>query len=152
MAPFGSIEERILEARYRAADRRIEAEKAAELAQHEAEERQRRWLVLMDRAAERLHHDQRATQLREQACGWHEADQIRRYCDAAEAKYADREDTIAWLAWARAHADRQDPLAHPPLTPELSEVTFEELEPYFPDGWSARGPDHGRPTGHHRAW
>lgn len=48
-------------------------------------------------------------------------------------------DTIEWLAWARAHVDRQDPLAHPPITPELSEVTLEELEPYFPDGWSANG-------------
>jgi hypothetical protein len=149
---FREIEERILEARHRAEDRRIEAEKAAQLVRLEAEERQRRWLVLMDRAAERLLHDHRATQLRKQVGGWHEADQIRRYCDAAEAKYGDRDATIAWLAWARAHAERQDPLAHPLLTPELYEVTLEELEPYFPDGWSARGPDQGRPSSHHPAW
>lgn len=81
---FREIEERILEAQHRAEDRCIEAEKAAEIARREAEERKRRWVVLMDRAAERLVHDHRAAQLRKQACAWYEADQIRGYCDAAE--------------------------------------------------------------------
>ena len=99
----------------------------------------------MDRAAERLLHDHRVEQLHKEACDWEEADRIRRYCDAAEAKYGDRADTIEWLAWARSHADAQDPLAHPPSMPELSEVTLQELELYLPDGWSTRGPDHGQP-------
>ncbi|HEX3511961.1 MAG TPA: hypothetical protein VHT27_12770 [Solirubrobacteraceae bacterium] len=149
---FREIEERILEAQYRAEDRRIEAEKAAEVARREAEERQRRWRVLMERAAERLLQDHRAAQLREQARRWQEADQIRRYCDAAEARYEDRPETIEWLAWARAHADAQDPLTHPPRTPELSEVALEELEPYFPHGWSAHGPDQGRPRSPYQGW
>jgi hypothetical protein len=90
--------------------------------------------------------------LRKQACAWQEADQIRRYCDAVEAKYGDRADAIEWVAWARAHADAEDPLARAPSTPELSEVTLEELEPYLPDGWSAQGPDQGRRRSTYQDW
>jgi hypothetical protein len=137
---FREIDERILWAEYEAEDRRIAAETAAEIARREAEERRRRWHVLMDQAAEHLLQDHRAAQLREQARAWQQADQIRRYCDAAEAMYGDRADTIQWLALGRDYADGLDPLAAPPITPELTEVAAEELEAYLPDGWSARGP------------
>lgn len=149
---FREIEERILEAQYAAEDRRLAAERAAEIARREAEERTCRWRALMDRAAEHLLQAHRAAQLREQTRAWHEAVRIRRYCDAAEAKYGDQAETIEWLMWARAHADSQDPLEHPPATPGLSEVTLEEMQAYLPDGWSAHGPDHGPRRSAYEGW
>jgi hypothetical protein len=143
---FREIEERIVRARYDAEDRQVTAERAAVIAEEEAHERHRTWLVLMERAADGLLRDQRESQLREQAQAWDEAARIRRYCDAAESEYGDRAMTIEWLAWARGHADALDPLASPPSTPELSEVTLAELQAYLPDGYSACGSDHGRMT------
>jgi hypothetical protein len=141
---FREIEDRILEAEHEAEDRRVAAERAAETAQREAEERRRTWLRLMDRAAERLLEDQHAGELRRQAEAWHEAERIRRYCDAAEAAHGDLAETARWLAWARNFAQRLDPLAGPPGAPEILEVTLDELQPYFPTGWSALGPEQGR--------
>lgn len=142
------IEERIRDEEHQAEDRRLAAEQAAEVAQREAEERHRRWRLLMDQAAQRLEHGHRVAFLRRETEAWHEADRIRRYCDAAEATYGDRQDTAAWLAWARAHAARLDPLTQPPSTPELTEVSPEDLQPHLPEGWSAVGPEHCVPPKH----
>jgi hypothetical protein len=138
---FREIEERIVEAAFETADRRIAAEKAAEAAKREAEERERQWHVLMDEARERLVEEQRATHLRKQADAWQEVERLRRYCDAVQAAYADRSDTAEWLAWARAYAARLDPLSEPPTMPAPIEATPEVLQPYLPVGWSAEGPE-----------
>jgi hypothetical protein len=149
---FREIEERIIAAEHEAEDRRIAAQKAAEVAEREAEERRRRWRLLMDRAAERLLEDHRAAQLRQEASAWHEADRIRRYCDAAESAHGNCADTAEWLGWARAYAEALDPLTQPPRIPELAEVSLEELQPYFPSGWSAHDPDEGRARRPHERW
>ncbi len=141
---FREIDERIVEHEHHEEDRRIAAEKAAKVAQREAQQRQRKWSLLMDRAAERLLQEHRTTELRKQTDAWHQAERIRCYCDAAQAAYPDRADTAKWLEWARAFATTLDPLTERPTTPELSEVCLEELQPYLPVGWSALGPEEGR--------
>jgi hypothetical protein len=149
---FREIEERIRDAEHRAEDQRLAAEQAAQIAEREARERHRTWRALMEQAAERLLHEHRATELRNQASAWRQADQIRRYCHAAQAAHGDQPDTARWLHWAQAFADTLDPLTHPPTTPELSEVSPEDLQPYLPAGWSARGPDEGRRRDPHGRW
>jgi hypothetical protein len=106
----------------------------------------------MDEAAERLLHDHRANQLRNQADSWDQADRIRRYCAAAEAAHGDRTDTASWLEWARAYAANLDPLTQPTTTPELSDVSIEEMQPYLPAGWSAQGPDQGLRHSPYQPW
>jgi hypothetical protein len=86
---------------------------------------------------ERLVQEHRATHLRRQADAWHEADRIRRYCDAVQATYGDRHDTAAWVAWARAYAGQLDPLSDPPTIPDPIDATPEALQRYLSDGWSA---------------
>lgn len=46
-----------------------------------------------------------------------------------------------WIDWARAYADRIDPLRAPPVMPLAPEATTEALQPFMPAGWSAEGPD-----------
>lgn len=137
---FREIEARIVEAEHEAEDHRTAAELAAEVAQRKAEVRRREWLQLMDRAAEQLVEDQRAAELRRQTHAWDDAKRIRRYCDAIEAAYGGRVETARWLAWARDFAARLDPLSRAPTAPEVLEVTLDELQRYFPPGWSALDP------------
>lgn len=72
---------------------------------------------------------------------------MRRYCDAAEARYGDRAATMEWLDWARGYADRRDPLTDPPSMPEPLDATAEAPEEYLPRDWSTHGPGHGAPRG-----
>jgi hypothetical protein len=138
---FREVEERIVEAARVAEEQRIAAEKAAEAAKREAEERERQWHMLMERARERLLEDHRAKQLRNEAGAWQDADRLRRYCDAVDTDYGSRSDTAEWLAWARGYVAQIDPLNKPPTMPEPFEATPEALQPYLPDGWSAHGPE-----------
>jgi hypothetical protein len=138
---FREIEERIVEAERVAEERRVATERAAEAAKLEAEEHQRRWHVLMERARERLLEDHRAKQLRNEAGAWRDADRLRRYCDAVDTAYGSRPDTAEWLAWARGYVAQIDPLNRPPTMPKPIEATPEALQPYLPEGWSAHGPE-----------
>jgi hypothetical protein len=124
---------------------RIRAEEAAERACRDAEERERTWRDLMATAHERLIEDHRIARLTANVDAWDQALRIRAYCDAAEATYHHNADAREWIAWARAHAQRLDPLAHAPAFAEPPEATPEALQPHLPDGWSAHGPPPPRP-------
>lgn len=123
---------------------RIEAERAAEAARRAAEERERMWHALMRQAEEQLVESKRADRLLEQSDSWHRAEALRRYCDAMEVARGARAETVASLAWARTYVQQLDPLSEVPAMPESPEVTPEALQEHLPDGWSARGPEHGR--------
>jgi hypothetical protein len=137
------MEERIAEADYAAEQERIAAEKAAEAARQVGEERDRKWHALMRQAEERLVESHRPAHLRDQGSSWHAAESLRRYCDAMDAAYGDRSQTAEWLAWARAYITRLDPLTAPPEIPEPPDACAEALQAHLPNGWSARGSQHG---------
>jgi hypothetical protein len=125
------LPELLREIEIRAAEHRHLREAAA----REAVERERAWRAALDVAHERFHEHRRAEALVAQVAAWERAEQIRRYCDAAESNEADPE-TATWLAWARAHADGLDPLrqgrARMPAPPER--ISPEDLRPFL-DGW-----------------
>jgi hypothetical protein len=142
---FHEIEERILEAERYAYEQQIAAEKAAEAARREAEERERQWRLLMEQAKRRLVETHRLAHLQAQADAWQETERLRRYCDAVETAHADNPQTTEWLAWARGYTARLNPLTEPPTMPELPDATPEALQEHLPEGWSAHGPEHGTP-------
>ena len=137
---FREIEERIVIAKEATEIRRVEAERAAERARLAAEERERKWLVLLDQAKDRLVEEHRAKQLGEQARAFADVQQLRGYIDAMRAAYGDHEETGPWLAWAQSYVDQRDPLREPPVMPRAPEATHEALQPHLPAGWSAEGP------------
>ena len=109
--------------------------------EREEAERQRQWEAAMGRAKLRMIEDRRLDVLRSRVAAWHEADAIRAYCDAVEARHS--ADTIAadpeatqWLAFAREYADRGQQLPRMPPDPE---ITHEALRPYL-GKWSPYGP------------
>jgi hypothetical protein len=149
---FREIEERLGEAERFAERERVAAEQAAEAASRAAEERARRWGILMRQAEDQLVEANRAARLREQAASWQEAENLRDYCDAVEAAYGDRSETAAWLLWSRGYITQLDPLSEPPTMPEAPEATPEALQPHLPDGWSAYGPEEDRRRHHPGEW
>jgi hypothetical protein len=95
----------------------------------------------MERAKRQLVDDHRLEVLRSRMRAWEEAEAIRAYCGAVEARHG--ADAIAsdasaaeWLALAREHADRLQQMARMPADPE---VTHDRLKPYL-GGWSPYGP------------
>lgn len=119
----------------------VEAEERRLAREREQAERQRQWEEAMERAKRQLVDDHRLEVLRNRVRAWEEAEAIRAYCDAVEARHG--ADAIAaepaadrWLALARHHADQSQQL---PLMPEDPEVTHERLKPYL-GGWSPYGP------------
>lgn len=119
----------------------VEAEERRLAKEREEAERQRQWEAAMDRAKLRLIEDHRVNVLRTRVAAWHEADAIRAYCDAVEARHgtdaiAADTDAVRWLALARKHADRAQQLPRMPADPE---VTHEALKPYL-GKWSPYGP------------
>jgi hypothetical protein len=108
--------------------------------QRQAEQRQREWEAAMERAKSRLVEDHRTEVLRKRVNAWREADAIRAYCDAVEARHgADAvidAEAAAWLAFAQAYADRAQQLPRMPSDPE---VTPDALKPYL-GRWSPYGP------------
>lgn len=147
---FREIEERVVEAQRVAEQQRIAAEQAAEAARREAEERERQWHVLMDQARTRLVESHRASHLLAQADSWHQAERLRRYCNALDAAHGEDPSAARWLAWAREYVSQLDPLAEPPKMPEPPEATEEALQEHLPSGWSAYGPAHGQHARRHR--
>jgi hypothetical protein len=119
----------------------VEAEERRLAKEREEAERQRQWEAAMERAKVRLIEDHRVDVLRTRVAAWREADAIRAYCDAAEARHgtdtiaADRE-AAQWLAFAREHAERAQQLPRMPADPE---ITHDALKPYL-GRWSPYGP------------
>lgn len=119
----------------------IGAEERRLAREREQAERQRQWEAAMADAKRRLVDDHRLEVLRSQVRAWEEADAIRAYCDAVEARHgadtiAADPDAVQWLGLARDHADQAQQLPHMPTDPE---VTHERLKPYL-GGWSPYGP------------
>ena len=119
----------------------VEAEERRLAKEREEAERRRQWEAAMDRARLRLIEDHRIGVLRSRVSAWHEAEAIRAYCDAVEARHG--ADTVAadpdaarWLAFAREHADRAQRRPRMPVDPE---VTPEALKPHL-GRWSPYGP------------
>ncbi|HEX3803252.1 MAG TPA: hypothetical protein VHV75_10460 [Solirubrobacteraceae bacterium] len=136
------IEERTAEAERAEYDRRERAALAEADAQARAQAREAEWIRLMGAARERHLEERRAAALLEQVERFEQAARIRAYCDAVAAPRRDRDPSVvAWVEWARAHADRLDPLAGAgPREPEDLEPAPAMLQAYLPEGWSAAGP------------
>jgi hypothetical protein len=109
--------------------------------EREDAERERQWEAAMGRARRRLVEDHRIEVLRSRVRAWNEADAIRAYCDAVEARHgtdavsADPE-VAEWLVFAREQAELAQRLPRMPAKPE---TTPEALKPYL-GGWSPYGP------------
>jgi hypothetical protein len=121
-----------------------EAEERRLAEEREEAERERQWKAAMDHAKRRLVEDHRIEVLRQRVRAWQEADAIRAYCDAVEARHgndaiAADPETAQWLALARERANRDQQLPRMPADPE---ITHEALKPYL-GGWSPYG---------HRGW
>lgn len=118
----------------------VEAEQARLRREREEAERQRQWEAAIEDAKRRLVVDHRHAVLRERVDRWHEAEGIRSYCEAVEAKhgqaFAADSEAAEWLAFARAHADRLQALPRMPPDPEIAP---EALKPYL-GRWSPYGP------------
>lgn len=110
--------------------------------EREQQERERQWQAAMETATRRAIDAHRLELLRSRIQAWNEAEAIRAYCDAVEARHRDTiaededEDAGAWLGLARQHADRLQALPRMPADPE---PTPEQLKPYL-GKWSPYGP------------
>jgi hypothetical protein len=121
----------------------VEAEERRLAREREEAERQSQWEAAMERAKRAAVENHRRDVLRDRVRAWEEADAIRAYCAAVEARYG--ADAIAadpgaaeWLALARGHADSVQQLPQMPADPE---ITHDVLKPYLA-GWSPYGPHH----------
>lgn len=117
----------------------VEAEERRLARERREAERQRQWEAAMADAKRRFIEDHQLDVLRRRVQAWQEADAIRAYCDAVEARHgqaATEADTAAWLQLAREHADRLQRL---PTMPAEPEITNESLKPYL-GPWSPYGP------------
>lgn len=119
----------------------VELEQRRLTREREAAERQRQWEAAMETAKRRLVEDSRLEVLRERVRAWQEADAIRAYCDAVQARHgtdavATNQDAARWLALAREHADQLQQLPRMPPDPE---ITPDRLKPYL-GRWSPWGP------------
>jgi hypothetical protein len=136
-----SLEDRLPQLMRELETQSAEAEERRLAKEREDAERQRQWEAAMDRAKRQLVEDHRIDVLRNRVHAWQEADAIRGYCDAVEARHGT--DAIAaepkaaqWLALAREHADRAQQLPQMPADPE---ITHDALKPYL-GRWSPYGP------------
>jgi hypothetical protein len=119
----------------------VEAEERRLAREHEEAERQRQWEAAVYDAKRRVIEDHRLEVMRARVREWEEAEAIRAYCDAIEARHgaeaiAAEPDAVRWLALAREHADRAQELPRMPGEPE---ITHERLQRYL-KGWSPYGP------------
>jgi hypothetical protein len=120
----------------------LEAEERRLARERERAERQRQWEEAMENAKRRLIDDHRLQVLRERVRAWEEAEAIRAYCAAVEARHgaariAADSQAAEWLTLANEHADRAQQLPHMPSEPE---ITHDALKPYL-GRWSPYGAD-----------
>jgi hypothetical protein len=135
---LAEIEERAADTRRAEREKRERAAQAEADAEAQAHEREAEWNRLMGVARERYLDEHRAGVLLEQVEGFERAARIRAYCNAISAG-----DPVvaAWVEWARAYADRLDPLCGGgPLAPADVEPAPAALQQYLPEGWSVAGP------------
>ena len=122
----------------------LEAEQRRLERERQENERQRQWEAAMEHAKRRLLADHRLKVLRQRVREWQEAEAIRAYCNAVQARHG--EPTLAsdpgareWLAYARAQADRQQALPTMPPEPEPDPDALKPylggLSPYGPRSW-----------------
>jgi hypothetical protein len=119
----------------------IEAEERRLAREREEAERQRQREAAIEDAKRRLVEDHRLEALRKRVREWEEAEAMRAYCDAVEARFgieaiAGDPGAARWLALARERADRAQELPRMPIDPE---ITREALRPYL-DEWAFYGP------------
>lgn len=117
-----------------------EAEERRLAKEREDAERQRQWEAAMEDAKRRLIEDHQLEVLRSRVKAWQEAEAIRAYCDAIEARHgadtiADDPEASRWLKLAREQADIAQQLPRMPADPE---ITPERLKPYL-GRWSPYG-------------
>lgn len=124
------------------------AEERARRQEQERQERQWQWEHVRDEAIVQAREHYRAQALARQIERWRQANEVDAYVAAMSAKVEalpDGDDKLAageWLAWAREHRERLDPLAQPlrlPADPEFSADVIKPfmrgLSPYGPSGW-----------------
>lgn len=104
-----------------------------------AEERHREWELGMERTRERFAQSYRAKILRAQAEAWREANALRTYLAALGVTYGETEEPSEWIEWVSAYIERLDPLRSPPVMPDTSELSAEDLKPFL-GGLSPYGP------------
>ena len=121
-----------------------EAEERRLAKEREEAERQRQWEDAMAQAKVRLVEAHHLDVLRARVAAWNEADAIRAYCDAIEARHgagvvAADPEAERWLRFARERADRTQELPRMPLDPEVTPERLKPhlggLSPYSPRGW-----------------
>lgn len=102
----------------------LEAEERRLARQREKAELQHRWEAAMDKAKRALIEQYRLDVLSRRVRGWHEADAIRGYCEAVEARHGEAvaadPEASKWLALAREHADDMQTLPRMPVDPEIT--------------------------------
>ncbi|QKW37058.1 cell envelope integrity protein TolA [Actinomadura sp. NAK00032] len=126
---------------------REHAEFLAELDREKAET-EARWRAAMAQATEQVTEEHRLRVLTVLREGWNSAREIRELCDALDTANSGHPNHVeaaqirSWLDWARALADRLDPVKN---LPRLADSQFEfepqpdDLRPYLGD-WSPEGP------------
>jgi hypothetical protein len=132
---------------------RLAAQRAAEVAQAERrrqeEKTRQRWQAAITEARSHAVEKLRREAFLAVYDAWVAAGEIRAFCDALEAADMGADDTACapghlsnWLMWARAAADRLDPLggsASLAATNFDPEPKADDLRPFLGD-WSPRGP------------
>lgn len=135
------LEDRLSNLLYELEGQSAEAEERRLVREREEAERQRQWEAAVERAKRQLVEDHRLEVLRNRIRAWQEAEAIRAYCDAVEARHgaeaiAANPEAGEWLTLARDHADRVQQLPGMPADPE---ITCDGLKPYL-NGWSPYEP------------
>lgn len=136
-----TLEDRLPQLMRELENQAAEAEEHRVARERQEAERQRQWEAAMERAKQRLVEDHHVEVLSRRVRAWQEADAIRTYCDAVEARHgadaiAAEPEAAQWLALAREHAARAQRLPRMPADPE---ITHEALKPYL-GRWSPYGP------------
>lgn len=138
---FRELEGRLVDADRLEEQARIVAEEKAERERKVAEARRIEWERHIENARARLLEKQRAEILRRQAARWREANDLRAYRNKMEARFGEVEDTRRWIEWIDEFIDKLDPLTSPPTLPAAPEQSVDALQPFMPEGWSAKDPE-----------
>ncbi len=117
-----------------------EAEQRRIAREQQQAERQAAWEAAMERAKVHATEAYHVDVLKRRIAAWNDAEQTRAYCDAVLARHGaaaeSDPETMRWIEFARAHADRLQEL---PRMLEDPELRHEDLKPYL-GGWSPYGP------------